>query len=474
MNLSQFLSVVRARWWVALLVFLLTVAVAVGVSLVLPKQYTATATLVVDQLRPDPVAGAAYTGNPSPAFMATQIDVLKSDRVAQQVVINLHLMDDPGVKEAWAKATNGAGSAETWLVERLQMALDVKPSRESNIVSVTYKAATAEKAATYANAFMQAYLDVSLKLKVDPAKQYSNFFDSRAKELRANVERAQSKLSAYQRGKGVIIASDGQIDVESSRLNELSTQLGALQAVNAGAGTREVHATSAQEVTNSPIVASLRADLTRAEARLQELTSRLGDNHPQVIEARATINSLRGRLDAEMRRVSGAVGVVSSINRQREVELRAALEAQRARVLKLRTAREEGAVLVRDLENAQRAYDAVLTRLNQSSLESQTTQSNAYVLAEAVPPNDPSSPKITRNALLAAILGLLLGVGAAMLLEYADRRVRTVDEVSELLGLPVFGVLPKPGGMGGLPGAGTLALSPRGLFGSLPAPRKEA
>ena len=474
MNLSQFLSVVRARWWVALLVFLLTVAVAVGVSLVLPKQYTATATLVVDQLRPDPVAGAAYTGNPSPAFMATQIDVLKSERVAQQVMTNLHLMDDPGVKEAWAKAAKGSGSAETWLVENLQVPLEVKPSRESNIISVTYKAGTAERAATYANAFMQAYLDVSLKLKVDPAKQYSNFFDSRAKELRANVERAQSKLSAYQREKGVVIASDGQIDVESSRLNELSSQLGALQAVNAGAGTREAHASSAQEVTSSPIVAGLRSDVTRAEARLQELTSRLGDNHPQVIEARATISSLRGRLDAETRRVSGAVGVVSSINRQREVELRAALEVQRARVLKMRTAREEGAVLVRDVENAQRAYDAVLTRLNQSSLESQTTQSNAYVLAEAAPPIEPSSPKITRNAMLASILGILLGVGAAILLEYTDRRVRTVDEVSELLGLPVFGVLPKPGGMGGLPGAGTLALSPRGLFGSLPAPRKEA
>ena len=93
---------------------------------------------------------------------------------------------------------------------------------------------------------------------------------------------------------------------------------------------------------------------------------------------------------------------------------------------------------------------------------------------EATPPIEPSSPKITRNAMLASILGILLGVGAAMLLEYTDRRVRTVDEVSELLGLPVFGVLPKPGGMGGLPGAGTLALSPRGLFGSLPAPRKEA
>ncbi len=91
MNLSQFLSILRARWWVAVLIFLLTVGSAIGISLVQTKQYTATATLVVDQSRPDPVAAAMYSGNPSPAFMATQVDVLKSDRVAQHVVRKLGL-----------------------------------------------------------------------------------------------------------------------------------------------------------------------------------------------------------------------------------------------------------------------------------------------------------------------------------------------------------------------------------------------
>jgi polysaccharide biosynthesis transport protein len=229
-----------------------------------------------------------------------------------------------------------------------------------------------------------------------------------------------------------------------------------------------------QDVINNPALSNLRADITRAEARLQELTSRLGDNHPQVIEARANIASLRGRLDAETRRVTGSIGVMSNINRQREVEIRAALEAQRARVLRLRTAREEGASLVRDVENAQRAYDAVLARLNQSSLESQTTQSNAYVLAEATAPIEPTSPKLVRNSLMSVVLGLMLAIGAALLLEFLDRRVRTVEEIPDLLGLPIFGVLPKPSGMGGFTAGRPALLSPRGLFGSLPAPRKEA
>jgi chain length determinant protein EpsF len=354
----------------------------------------------------------------------------------------------------------------------------VKPSRDSNVISVSFKDRDPVKSAHVANMFVQSYLEVSLELRVDPAKQYSSFFDNRAKELRANVERAQARLSAYQREKGVVIASDGQLDVETARLNELSSQLVALQAVAAESSSRQFQAQSGaadrlQEVLNNPALSGLRADITRAEAKLQELNSRLGDNHPQVIEAKANIASLRARLDLETRRVTGSLGVSNSINRQREAEVRTALEVQRARVLRMRTAREEGAVLVRDLDAAQRAYEAVLARLSQTSLESQTTQGNAYVLTQATAPFAPSSPNLLRNAVLSIVIGTVLAIVAAILLEYIDRRVRTDDELSEVLGLPVLGVLPKPGGKGRFAGPRVPLVTASGLFRRLPAPERE-
>lgn len=478
MSLSQFLSILRARWAIALTVLVVTVAAAVGVTLLLPKQYTATSSIVVDQTRPDPVAGTVYSGFPSQAFMATQVDVLKSNRVATHVVNSLHLADDPEAKEKWMRSAKGAGTLESWLATVLQLSLDVKPSRDSNVINVSFKASDPQRAATVANAFVRAYLDVSLELKTDPAKQYSTFFDNRAKELRANLEKAQTRLSAYQRDKGVIIASDDRLDGEVARLNELSSQLVALQAVTAESGVRQSQAAAGgdrlSEVVNNPILSGLRSDLARAEARLQELSSRLGDNHPQVIEAKANISSLRSRLDVETRRVAGTIGVSNSINRQREVEIRAALESQRARVMRMRQAREEGAVLLRDVESAQRAYDAVLNRLNQSSLESQATQSNGYILTEASPPIYPSSPRLLINVALALLFGLALAIGSIVLLEVIDRRVRTVEEVPDLLGVPIFGVLPKPSGLTGFSSGRTALVSPRGLFGRLPAPTKEA
>ena len=95
MNLTQFLSILKARWWVAALVFVLTVGTTLGVSLMLPSQYTATATVVID-VKPDPIAGQ-FAGMLSPSYMATQVDVIRSARVALRVVRNLKLADNPQV-----------------------------------------------------------------------------------------------------------------------------------------------------------------------------------------------------------------------------------------------------------------------------------------------------------------------------------------------------------------------------------------
>jgi polysaccharide biosynthesis transport protein len=126
--------------------------------------------------------------------------------------------------------------------------------------------------------------------------------------------------------------------------------------------------------------------------------------------------------------------------------VRAELEQQRAKVLRLKQVRDEGAVLLRDVENAQRTYDAVVGRLTQTSLESQATQSHVNVLNPAVVPASHSTPRVLLNTLAATFVGTLLAVAAAVLAELRDRRVRTPADVVAALDLPVIGMLPKPEG----------------------------
>jgi capsular polysaccharide biosynthesis protein len=119
-----------------------------------------------------------------------------------------------------------------------------------------------------------------------------------------------------------------------------------------------------------------------------------------------------------------------------------ALDEQRAKVLKLRAVRDEASVLQRDVENAQRAYEGVLSRLNQSNLESQTNQSNVAALERATSPNLPSSPRISLNLLLGSLVAAIAATVVVGVREARDRRVRDESDFESLTNLPVVGVLP--------------------------------
>ena len=387
-----------------------------------------------------------------PSYLATQVDILQSDRVAQRVVRNAKLTEVPIVREGWERATGGQGSIETWLVETFKKSLEVRPSRESNVIAVSYRANDPGFAATMANEFVRAYIETSLELRVEPARQYSAFFETRLKDSRAELERAQASLSEFQKAKG-IVAADERFDVENSRLNELSSQLVGMQALANESSSRDAQARGGagdklQEVFSNPVVAGLRGDVARVEAKLQELQARLGDRHPQVVEMKASLDELRARMEGEIKRTTSGVSVTSTINRQREAQLRAEMQVQRAKVLQMKQVRDEGMVLVRDVENAQRAYDAVFARLNQTNLESQATQSSVNLLNAASPPLKHASPRITLNVALSLLIGLMLALGTVMLMELMDRHVRVADDLTLGLGVPVLAELIAPGGAG--------------------------
>lgn len=444
MSLTQFFAILRARWRLALSVLFAVVVLTVVVSLVLPKKYTTSAAVLVDLKATDPVSGSTAPGMLSPTYMATQIDLIKSDRVAQRVVRNLKLDQSPSMRRQWTEATEGKGNYEAWLAALLQNSLDLKPSRESNVINIGYKSVDPKFAATMANGFAQAYIDTMVELRVEPARQYSAFFDARAAQWRDALEKAQSRLSAFQNEKG-IVATDERLDLENTRLAELSSQLVSLQGATADSASRRAQAASSpdklQEVLNNSVVASLRADIGRQEARLNELSARLGPNNPQVVELQANISELRAKLESETRQVSGSVGISDNINRSREAQVRAALDKQRARVMQLKQIRDEQAVLVRDVENAQRSYDSVLARQSQTELESLTQQTNLLLISSAVEPTLPSSPNVQRNALVALFVGTLLAMGAALGAEMTDRRVLTPKDLDEALDVPILAVV---------------------------------
>ena len=443
MTFQQLLLSLRARYKIALIVFLLTVAAATGVSLWLPKQYTASTAVVVDVKSPDPVAGMVLQGMVSPTYMTTQIDIINSDRVAEKVVKLLKQEEDPVLKQAWLDQSEGKGNFRAWLAERLQRQLDVRPSHESNVINIGFTGNDPVFAAAVANAFARAYIDVNLELKVEPARQYATWFEEQTKALRDNLEKAQAKLSAYRQETG-IVATDERVDYETARLSELSSQLTLVQGQTNDSSSKRTSAGGSEslvEVMQSPLINSLKADIARLDGKLQESNITLGPNHPQTQRTESELASLRSRLAIETQQISNVLGTSVKVGKQKEKELSQAIAAQKARVLALNNQRDEGRVLVREVESAQRAFETVSQRSAQSRLESLTVQTNVSILNAASEPTAPSKPRVALNILASTVLGAFLGASLAIVLELFDRRVRSQEDLMEATGLPILATI---------------------------------
>jgi chain length determinant protein EpsF len=443
MNFTQFLLILNARKWIILGVLLLTVAVTAAVSLLLPKEYTATATLIIDSKSKDPFTGQLFPSQMFPGYMATQIDVIKSSQVAQKVVRGLKLADNPATREQFMQATEGKGEINQWLADLLVAKLDAEPSRESSIISLSFSGADPQFAAAMANAFAKTYIDTSLELRLAPAKQTAEWFDQQITQLRANLDQAQQKLTAYQREKG-IVESEERLDVETRRMADLAGQMVAAQSASFDASSRTRDSASLPEVTNNPVVQNLKAQVAQGEGKLAEMSKRVGVNHPDFLRLQAEVNTYKTKLATELSTATRGVGATAGAARQRFNELGGAFAQQKSRVLGLKQQREEASLLARDLENAQRIYDSALQRYGQSRMEAQSTQTDIAILNPAVAPTAPSKPRVILNILLSLFLGTLLGVGIGFLVELLDRRVRSGQDIAGLE-IPVLAEVTKKG-----------------------------
>lgn len=450
MTLHQILLILRAQWRIAAYIFAGVVTVVLVLSLIWPKQYTATASVVVD-IKSDPVASAnnaALVGQQAATYVNTEADIIGSERVAQRVVKTLRLDQQPEARARWAKGPNddiSVAIADYLLNSKVVVApTHDSPTHSSNVIEISVKWSDPRTAAALANGFAQTAIDTNIDLKVEPAKQYAAWFEQRAQALRAELQAKQKRLSDFQNANG-IVAIDEKLDVENNRLTELSTELVTIQGLRQESQSHAHQVSgdinSLPEVLQSPVIQNLKSQLAQADAKREDIASRLGRNHPDYKEVEGEIADLRTRIAQESANIAASLARTNDVNVRRENDVRAALEAQKQKVLELKHQHDQAAVMDEDVTNAQRDLDEVTKSLAQSNLESLTQQTNVVQLSTAEAPKGPSSPKLVINMLLAIFLGGVLGIGAALAVEMRNRRVREPDDMVELLGVPLLGTI---------------------------------
>src|SRR5262249_24747727 len=265
-----------------------------------------------------------------------------------------------------------------------------------------------------------------LELRVEPTRQASDWYDEQLKSLKANLEDAQAKLTNYLQKNG-IVSTDERFDVDSTRLGALSDQVVKAQEQTAQWTAKEKQASKflqeggsidqLPEVLDNALVQRLKPDLLLGEAKLNQLATQYGVNHPQYQRQLSENRSLRAKINVEAAKILAAIRNSARQARLRETDLANAMTAQRARLLERKQDRNEFTVLKRNVESAEKAYDTALQRQVVSRVESRANQTNVTLLNPAVVPLRPAQPRIVLNIALSLVVGIMLGVAGVLLLE---------------------------------------------------------
>ena len=447
MNLTAFFRVLLAHWFTIVGMTVLALIAAAVWTYMTPRSYTASADLLIDGKARDPISGQAMPTQLLSAYIATQADIIKSRKVASLVIEQQDLINDPLILREFHSLSDGPAPTEQWLLSYLINRVHVSPNRSSNVMAIAFKSQDPELAAKLANAFADAYISTSLALRIEPAKQITHWYNTQLEMLRDGLIEKQNALSAYQEEHNIIASTD-RLDLETTRLTELSSMLVAIQGQRLESESRSDQLTNSTlgprpaQVLDNPQVQKISADLAQAQARLNEQGTLVGSNHPQYRQAQREVEALKGQLKETLKLVGGSMRSTVELTKAREEQLKAELAAQKDVVLQLNRTRNDLALLRQEVDIAQAAYDAALARSTQTRLESQIAQTDAAILNAAIVPSQPTDPKPAMNMLLALVVGVLLGITLSLGREWIDRRVRSIEELETRLGLPVLAYIP--------------------------------
>jgi uncharacterized protein involved in exopolysaccharide biosynthesis len=423
--LRQFLRALRARRRVFVVALSAVVLAAALASLLLPKSYRATVSILVDAKNEQSLNDALrplVLPQEHVSYLQTQVDILTSPKVARRVVQDLRLTQTPSALRALGVKPAKVGRLEDFLAEVLRRNFKTETS-QSNVIQGTFTCTDPDWAAAIANGFAKAYLDTMLELRVAPTREAAVWFDEQLKHLRANVQDAQAKLAQAK------LAAQAKLTAHPERL---------------------------PQVAGNAFIQQLKADLLHAEAKLEELSTQYGVNHPVYRRQVSEIQSLRARLQAEERKL--AAGAASAeVAGGAEV---AASPEDGVGASRTRAQRGPGGqgtsdpglvplvdpVLVRNVETAEHAYETAMQRYVVSQVDSRASQSDVTVLNPAVAPLTPYRPNIPLNLALSLVSGLVLGGILVAFLEMRDPLVRSAEDLASLGEVPLLAVL---GGEGG-------------------------
>jgi succinoglycan biosynthesis transport protein ExoP len=238
MSFRLLLDIIKSRLFLILLTTLITVGIAGALTFLEPKKYLGTTSLVLNLEQDTPFERTAVPAALSSNYLTTQMDIIRSQKVALRVVEQEKLAEEADWKEAYAESGSTLPIAP-WIASQIALNVDAEPLQNSRVVNLTYESLAPADAARLANAYAKAYMATALELTIEPARRNARWFDQQLQAQRARLDEARARMSELQSERGVL-ALDEKLTTENNRLDEISRNLVEAQAATAAARGRNL------------------------------------------------------------------------------------------------------------------------------------------------------------------------------------------------------------------------------------------
>src|ERR1700719_659796 len=461
-HLYDYLLILRKHQWL-ILSFLLAVVTIVSIATFrMQPVYTTTARIEIDRENTNVLP---FQGADSYDFMMdmdnyieTQSRILTSETLALHTIRNSGLIphaEMQGAPSGSEAITSGnlANHKRPPELGAFLGSLSVKRVPQSRLLDVSFEATDPQLAAQILNAHIANYMEQNFRSRYDTTAKATLWLTDQLSELKVKVQNSEDARLAYERQHQIWELDDKQ-NITTQRLNDLNKEVTDAQSER----MRKEALYEFAKAGNIDVVPQLRENNTLQElarkhsdvyTQYLDALNQYGPNFPQVQREQAQLKEIEGLMDNEKHNILEALGNDYNASRQREGLLNEALNEQKSEVNLMAQSMVEYNILKRDAEANKTMYIGLLTKLKEANIAAGLKSSNIRVVDPAMVPSYPSRPAKARNIGLSFLVGLVGGIGLALLREYLDNTVKTPDDVETLARLPSLAVVPQFAGSNG-------------------------
>ncbi len=472
-HLYDYLLILRKHRWL-ILSFLLAVVTFVSIATFRMKPvYVSSAKMEIDR---DNTNILPFRGTDSydyemevDSYIDTQSRILTSETMALMTIRNMNLAADPEFSGGGESEAIAAGSLKNQKlppeVGAFLGSLGVKRIPNTRLMEVTFESTSPNLAAQILNAHLENYIAQNYKSRYEATADASKWLQDELDELSVKVRRSEDARIEYERS-NQIWTLDDKNNITTQRFADLNRQLAEAQsdslkkqALYEFAKAGELGAVP--QLRDNAVLQEMQRRRGDLSIQYTDAVNQYGPNYPKVQRLQAQMKELDGQMTKER---AGIVAQLESDYReakQHEDLLSRALDDQKAEVNVMSGKMIQYNILKREAEANKALYDSLETKLKEAQIASGLKSSNIRIVDPATVPSAPSRPAKTRNIALAFLVGLVGGIGLALLREYLDNTVKTPDDVENLARLPSLAVVPAFSGE-------AISMNKRGLSRAIP------